>query len=202
MPCYDITRELSENTIVYPGDPEIKIKTIENQGSKVSEVRFSTHSGTHIDAPSHYLKSAMTIDRIPPEVLTGEARVIDLTAVDGSIGKYDLRGKLLGSKRILLKTSFSGKKVFEEDFPHITPEAASYLKEQGVLVIGIDSPSVESFFGDGFVHRTLLENNIVIIELLDLSIVEEGIYRICALPLRLKGLDGSPARVLLSNIKN
>lgn len=202
MPCYDITRELSENAIVYPGDPEIKIKTIENSGYRVSDVRFSTHSGTHIDAPSHYLKSAMTVDKIPPEVLTGEVRVIDLTTVDGSIGRYDLKGKILGSKRVLLKTSFSGKKTFEENYQHITPEAATYLKEQGILLLGIDSPSVESFLGDGSVHRTLLENNIIIIELLDLSVVEEGTYRICALPLRLKGLDGSPARVILSDLKN
>jgi len=200
MPFYDITRELSENTIIYPGDPEIAIKTLEFQGCRVSEVKFSTHSGTHIDAPSHYLKFAMTVDKIPPEVLTGEARVIDLTSVEGSIGRYDLKGKVLGSKRILLKTVFSGKKIFEENYPHITAEAADYLKSQGVSLIGIDSPSVESFSGDGSVHKILLENNTVIIELLDLSLVGEGLYKICALPLKLKGLDGSPARVILSDV--
>lgn len=199
MPFYDITRELSEKTIVYPGDPEIEINTLDYQGCRVSEVKFSTHSGTHIDAPSHYLKSAMTVDKIPPEVLTGETRVIDLTSVEGSIGRYDLKGKLLGSKRILIKTAFSGKKSFEENYPHITVEAADYLKSLGIFLLGIDSPSVESFSGDGSVHKILLENNTVIIELLDLSLVNEGLYKIYALPLRLKGLDGSPARVILSD---
>ncbi|MBN2733656.1 MAG: cyclase family protein [Methanomicrobiaceae archaeon] len=200
MPFYDITRELSVNTIIYPGDPEIEIKTLDCQGCRVSEVKFSTHSGTHIDAPSHYLKSAMTVDKIPPEVLTGAVRVLDLTSVEGSIGRYDLKGKILGSKRILLKTIFSGEKKFEEDYPHITAEAADYLKSQGVFLLGIDSPSVESFSGDGSVHKILLENNIVIIELLDLSVISEGLYKLYALPLRLKGLDGSPARVILSDL--
>ncbi|MBP2133860.1 arylformamidase [Methanomicrobium sp. W14] len=186
--------------MIYPGDPGIKIKTIENSGYRVSEICFSTHSGTHIDAPSHYIKTAMTIDNIPPAVLMGEVRVIDLTSVEGSIGRYDLKGKLLGSKRILLKTSFSGKKEFEECYTHITSEAAGYLIEQGVFLLGIDSPSVESFSGDGSVHRALLKSNIVIIELLDLSVIEEGVYRLCALPLKLKGLDGSPARVVLSDL--
>ncbi|WFN36141.1 cyclase family protein [Methanomicrobium antiquum] len=199
MPSYDITRELSESTIIYPGDPEIKINPIDDCGCRVSKVCFSSHSGTHIDAPSHYLKSAMTVDRIPVSVLTGEARVIDLTTVEGSIGRYDLKGKVLGAKRVLLKTAFSGKHVFEEDFPHITYEAAAYLKEQGVFLIGIDSPSIEMYKGDGSVHKILLMSNIVIIELLDLSVVNEGIYRMCALPLRFKGLDGSPARVILSD---
>ncbi|MDD3407093.1 MAG: cyclase family protein [Methanomicrobium sp.] len=200
MPCYDITRELSESTLVYPGDPEIKIKTVDENGYRISAISLSTHSGTHIDAPSHYLKSAMTVDRIPPEVLTGEVRVIDLTLTEGSIGRYDLKGRLLGSKRILLKTSFSGKSRFEDDYPHITQEACEYLIEKGVFLIGTDAPSIESADGDGSVHRALLSNNIVIIELLDLSLVKEGVYRLCALPLRLKGLDGSPARVILSDL--
>ena len=200
MAYYDITRAFDEEMPVYPGDPLISVKQQENDGCRVTALSMSTHSGTHIDAPSHYIISGVTVDRIPFETLIGEARVIELPAVFGSIGRYDLEGKVKEAKRVLLKTSFSGKRDFSDNYPHLTNEAAEYLVSEGVIFVGIDTPSIESFGGNGSVHRTLLSKNVICAELLDLSFVTAGVYNMFALPLRLKGLDGAPARIILSDI--
>jgi arylformamidase len=108
-----------------------------------------------------------------------------------------IKGKINGISRVLLKTAFSTCTVFREDYPSLTIDAAQYLIKNGVQCIGIDSFSIEAFICDGAVHRELLGNDCAIIELLDLSGVGEGDYTMVALPLRLSGLDGSPARVIL-----
>jgi arylformamidase len=101
--------------------------------------------------------------------------------------------------RILLKTTFSGCTSFREDYPSLTMDAARYLTTTGALCVGIDSFSIEAFVCDGSVHRELLSHGCIIIELLDLSRVSEGDYTLVALSLRLTGLDGAPARVILVN---
>ena len=160
---------------------------------------MSTHSGTHIDAPAHYLPGEQTIDRIPLERLVGPCRVLDLHDVSGLIGSGDLEGKIGGADRVLLKTWFSGSEIFDPRYPGLDVTAAELILGHGISCIGIDSPSIEPFEGDGAVHRRLLGAGTVIIEFLDLSGVTEGDYFMAALPLRLKGLDGSPARVVLMN---
>ena len=112
-----------------------------------------------------------------------------------------LKGKAEGATRILLKTAFSGCTSFREDYPSLTLDAAQYLTKAGVLCVGIDSFSIEAFICDGSVHRELLSHGCIIIELLDLSRVTEGDYSLFALPLRLTGLDGAPARVILLDDK-
>jgi arylformamidase len=96
-----------------------------------------------------------------------------------------------------LKTVFSGEDRFREDYPHLTLDAAELLSANGTLCVGIDSFSIEAFVCDGSVHRELLGHGCIIIELLDLSGVREGAFDMAALPLRLAGLDGAPARVVL-----
>jgi arylformamidase len=108
-----------------------------------------------------------------------------------------LRGRLGAAKRILLKTAFSRETQFKEDYPHLTNDAADLLSQSGVLAVGIDAFSIEAAVCDGSVHRTLLGSGCIIIELLDLSKVNEGEYEMAGLPLRLAGLDGAPARVVL-----
>ncbi|TAJ45663.1 cyclase family protein [Methanofollis fontis] len=196
---FDVTRELSENILIFPGgDPPPAFTTEDHGAYLLTLLSLSTHTGTHIDAPSHYLKDERTVDRIDPDRLIGPCRVVDLGTVR-SIDVADLRGRVEGASRILLKTRFSGEKTFSPDFPHLTPAAAAFLVEAGIVCVGIDSPSIEGFEGDGSVHRSLLDEDIAIIELLDLSAVPEGEYMMTALPLRLKGLDGSPARVILTD---
>jgi len=196
---YDVTRELSEEILIFPGgDPKPAFSTEDHGAYLISLLSLSTHTGTHIDAPSHYLKDDRTVDRIDPGRLIGRCRVVDLGTAT-AISTADLAGRTEGAERILLKTWFSGRTAFDPNYPHLTGNAAASLIEEGVRCVGIDSPSIEACDGDGTVHLALLDEGIAVIELLDLSTVPEGDYYMAALPLRLKGLDGSPARVVLSD---
>jgi arylformamidase len=197
----DITRPLSEGILIYPGDTPPVFRQ-ENHGQYlISGLHLSTHTGTHIDAPVHYLKTGNTIDTIPLSHVMGTCRVLDVTRAGTSITANHLRGRLDGIGRLLLKTSFSGKDRFDENYPSLTADAAHLITGCNMKCVGIDSPSIESYECDGTVHRELLSHGCIIIELLDLSNVEEGDYTMVALPLRLTGLDGSPARVVLIDNK-
>ncbi len=196
MKIIDVTRPLKPEMLVYPGDLVPSFSQADQGRYLISDIRLSTHTGTHIDAPAHYLRSGDTIDTIPLASLIGRCRVVDLSG-STPITAAALTGRLNGVKRLLLRTRFSGQETFAEDYPSLTPDAASAVTAAGIACIGIDSPSIESYTGDGTVHRQLLGNGCLIIELLDLSGVEEGEYEMVALPLRLAGLDGSPARVIL-----
>ncbi|MDD1700055.1 MAG: cyclase family protein [Methanoregula sp.] len=197
MKIIDITRPLSEEILIYPGDTPPVFRQ-ENRGHYfITALHMSTHTGTHIDAPAHYLKTGTTIDTIPLSHVMGPCRVLDVSRAGTSIGPSHLHGRLKGIDRLLLKTSFSGAGRFDENYPSLTADAARLITGCDMKCIGIDSPSIESYECDGTVHRELLSRGCIIIELLDLSAVEEGDYILVALPLRLTGLDGSPARVVL-----
>ena len=197
MKIIDITRPLSTATVSYPGDTPPQFSQRDAGLYLISDLSMNSHSGTHIDAPVHYLKTGDTIDTVPLDHLIGPCRVIDVTTAGSAITAAALRGRLGNAKRILLKTAFSRETQFKEDYPHLTRDAADFLIENGILCVGIDSFSIEAFVCDGSVHRTLLGNGCLIVELLDLSEVSEGEYDLAALPLRLAGLDGAPARVVL-----
>ncbi|WP_292518491.1 cyclase family protein [Methanoculleus sp.] len=197
MTIYDITRDLSGETVIYPGDIRPRFREIENGQYRVTEMVLGSHSGTHIDAPSHYLEGGMTVDEIPPRMLMGPARVLDCSDAGAVIGPASLTGRLAGASRLLLRTTFSGRREFDPGYPALSPEAAGLVVEAGITCLGIDTPSIEAYDGDGSVHRRLLGNGTVILELLDLSAVPEGDYFMVALPIRLKGADGSPVRVIL-----
>ncbi|MDD1702476.1 MAG: cyclase family protein [Methanoregula sp.] len=197
MNIIDITRTLSDKTVSYPGDIPPQFSQRDAGLYLISDLVLNSHSGTHIDAPVHYLKTGDTIDTIPLDRLIGPCRVIDVSGAGSEISAADIRGRICGAKRVLLKTRFSGETRFREDYPHLTYDAAGLLCEEGVLCVGIDSFSIEAFVCDGSVHRALMGRGIIIIELLDLSAVNEGEYGLAALPLKLGGLDGAPARVVL-----
>lgn len=197
MRIIDITRPLSDKTVSYPGDKPPQFLQRDAGLYLISDLVMNSHSGTHIDAPVHYLKTGDTIDTIPLDHLIGPCRVIDVSSAGSEITVADLKSRLGSSKRILLKTKFSKEDRFREDYPHISLDAAELLSAHGILSVGIDSFSIEAFVCDGSVHRKLLGNGCLIIELLDLSAANEGEYELAALPLRLAGLDGAPARVVL-----
>jgi len=194
---FDISLPLSENMLVYPGDIHPTFHQEDRGQYLISDLHLSTHTGTHIDAPVHYLKVGNTIDTIPLSHLIGKCRVLDFSGAGNSISANHLNGRLDGVSRLLLKTSFSGTDQFEDMYPSLAPDAARMVAARGMKCIGIDSPSIESYSSDGSVHRILLSRDCIIVELIDLSNIEEGDYDMVALPLRLKGLDGSPARVVL-----
>jgi arylformamidase len=198
MKIIDVTRPLNNDMLVYPGDLIPSFSQADHGRYLISDLHMSSHTGTHIDAPAHYLASGNTIDTIPLGNLIGRCRIIDVSEASTLITAAHLKGKLRGVKRFLLKTRFSGRDTFTDDYPCLTYDAACYITDNGIECVGIDSPSIESYNGDGSVHRRLLSNGCIIIELLDLSDVPEGDYEMVALPLRLAGLDGSPARVILT----
>ncbi len=197
MKVRDITRVLSEEAVVYPGDPAFPMVQEDTGTPRISTLSLCSHSGTHIDAPSHFLEDGATVDQIPLERLIGRARVVDLRSVRGTITAEHLESHLPGAERLLLRTWFSEETRFDPAYPSLSLEAARLLTESGLVCVGIDTPSVEAYDGDGSVHRHLLGHGVAVLELLDLSGVPGGDYTMVALPLRLRGCDGSPARVVL-----
>lgn len=208
MSFYDVTLTISNTLITWPTDPSVAIRktSLISQGdsSNVSELKFGSHCGTHIDAPYHFEENGIKIDQIPLDYLIGNATVFDIKNKE----KIDLdEVKLLqlkGVKRVIFKTINSAYwklSEFKKDFVYITKEAAQYLVDNEVKLIGIDYLSVEKFestYAD--THHILLRKDVVIIEGLDLSNIKAGNYELIALPLKIKDGDGSPARVILKSI--
>ncbi len=198
MRFFDATRPLAADMQVFPGDPEIRFVMHESDASRITELHLSTHSGTHIDAPLHFLENGEPIDRLPFSSLVGPCRVLDLRHVGSRIEPEDLDGRMTGARKVLLKTWYSERREFAPGYPHLAPAAASLAVQGRIDCLGIDSPSIEAMDGGGRVHRTLLSRGVAVIEMLDLSGIAAGDYWLIALPLRLTGLDGSPARVVLA----
>jgi arylformamidase len=162
---------------------------------------MGSHSGTHVDAPAHFLRDGASVDQLPLEILLGKARVVALP-VSERIERDDLEAlDLSDDLRVLLKTRMSGQlrqPTFQQDHIYLTPDAAVYLAQIGIKLVGIDYLSIERFGSDDHAsHRALLAAGVVIVEGLDLSDVEPGEYEMACLPLRVAGAEGAPARVVL-----
>ncbi|MBS1791628.1 MAG: cyclase family protein [Acidobacteria bacterium] len=206
MKIYDITVPISAELPVYPGDPNIELErvmSLENGDiANVTRLCCSTHIGTHVDPPSHFIDGARSLDELPLETLIGAVRVVDVGDVPAIDAAVLNRSNLDGVTRVLFKTRNSSfwpeAKTFHEDFVYIAPDAAERLVELGVQLVGIDYLSVEKFnFNEPATHLTLLGANVVIVEGLALRDVPPGDYELFCLPLKIKDGDGSPARVVL-----
>jgi arylformamidase len=206
MKIYDVTVAISNDLPVYPGDPAINITRTQSlekgDVARVSHLSFSTHIGTHIDPPSHFVMDGIPLDRVPLEILIGPARVIDVGNVESIDTSALERADLNGVTRVIFKTRNSRfwreSQVFREDFVYLETEAAELLVKRGVQLVGIDYLSIEKFnFDRPTTHWTLLGNNVVIVEGLDLNEVSPGDYELICLPLKIKDGDGGPARVVL-----
>lgn len=201
----DVTLPLSAEIPTFPGDPRFQMEFTHrlDQGEKYNVGRLSlgTHAGTHVDAPFHFLETGAKVDELPLEILIGKVRVIAVPARDAvereHLEELDLRDDL----RILIKTRNSGQlrqPAFQEDFVYLSPEAATYLVQVGIKLVGWDYLSVEKYGSQDYAtHHTLLAAGVIIVEGLDLSQVDPGEYEMVCLPLRIAGADGSPARVIL-----
>jgi arylformamidase len=203
---HDVSRPLQDGGVIYPGDPEIVFRAHSSidrgDPANVTALALGSHSGTHVDAPRHFLPGGNPVDRIPLERLIGPAAVLELPAELRSVGAADLaRQDLGGHRRVLLRTGISAaaaEKRFHPDYCALAPDGAEYLIERGVELVGIDALSVEPYGSADFaVHHLLLGRGVVIVEGLDLSSVTAGVYQLVCLPLRLQGLDGAPARAVL-----
>jgi arylformamidase len=207
MKIHDISVPLSAATQVWPGDPPVRMERVlsmeRGDPCNVSAFSLGAHSGTHIDAPLHFIREGKTVDALPLDLLMGPCTVIDIKA-DSLIRKRDLEGQgIERGARVLLKTKNSGSLKngagFREDFIALGLEAAGFLVEKKIALVGIDYLSIESFNAgeEHPVHRVLLTNGIIILEGLDLSGVAPGSYELVCLPLRATGVEGEPARAVL-----
>jgi arylformamidase len=210
MQIYDVSVPLSTTTPTYPGDPGIEItdwKTLAGgDAANVSLLHFGAHSGTHVDAPAHFIEGGSTSSSLPLQNLIGEAEVVEVpanvTVIDTD---FIVANCFRGVQRILFKTRNSEfwnnpQAGFRIDYTYIDPGAAARLVELGIKLVGIDYLSVERFQSEKFeTHHRLLSNGIVILEGLDLRAVTAGVYELICLPLKISdgSGDGAPARVIL-----
>jgi len=200
MKFFDATYPLSKKTVPWPGDTRFVRK--ENKGTAiVSKLIMSSHTGTHIDAPKHFVFNKGGVDAIALEKLVGPARVVQINSFP-LITLADIK-KIRPKKggRLLFKTrnqKLVNKNRFYSDYASLSLEAARYLASLPINLVGIDYFGIEAKSAPGHpVHKTLLKKDIVIIEGLNLENIKPGRYQMAALPLKLKDSDGSPARVVL-----
>jgi arylformamidase len=203
---YDVSLPIKNDMLVWPGDPRVYIKqktSVAKDGVRLSMFSFSSHTGTHVDAPSHFLKNGIGVDKIPPEKLFGECIVVDLTKIDHQeILPSDIKSvRVKKGARILFKTGnykyLHGSK-FPNSYVSLSLKGAEYLAKKEVYLVGIDFLGIEKRKNPGHpVHKTLLNNGIVNVEGLDLSNVPAGKYTIVCMPLKVVDADGSPSRVFL-----
>jgi arylformamidase len=207
MPIYDITVPMRSGMPVYEGDPSIEIQPwsalANGDSANVSFLHFGAHTGTHVDAPAHFIEGARKIDALSLDALIGPARVIRVPDDFAEIGPDFLAECDFDHvERVLFHTRNSSfwSESFRKDFTHLLPEAAQILVDRGVKLVGTDYLSIEKFHsGHHRTHLTLLSSNVVIVEGLNLSEIAAGDYELICLPLKIAdgAGDGAPARVVL-----
>jgi len=205
----DISVPLSDDMVHWPEDPPVEIKRVldMNNGDEynLTHVSMAVHTGTHMDAPCHFRKSGMSIDKMPLTASVGKARVLEITDTE-FINVEEIRPhRIRKGQRILFKTKNSRRrwedKPFNKKFVHLSIEAAKYLSERRVQTIGIDYLSIGGYEGNVIeVHDIILKAGIWVIEGLDLSRIEAGNYDLICLPIKISGSDGAPARALVRPI--
>jgi len=203
----DVSVPLATGMVHWPGDPEPRFERISDlehgAEANVTLCRMTAHTGTHMDAPNHFLAGESGMDEFPLEVGIGRARVVTLRPEIRAIGAADLKDcGIRAGERVLFKTGNSNRRWhdrrFQPDFAALNASGAAFLKDAGVLLVGVDYLSIGLYEADGAeTHRILLGARIWIVEGLDLAEVGEGEYDMVCLPLRMQGCDGSPARVAL-----
>lgn len=207
MGIIDISVPLSSNTPIWPDSPGIRLHwhKMLDAGDECNNTRLDcdTHVGTHVDAPSHFLVNGATVEQLSLEVLIGTAIVAYLPKVS-AIAASDLADLALppGIERLLLRTRNSelwgaGVAEFREDYVALTADAAQWVVDQNIRLIGVDYLSVQRYGDSALTHEILLESEVVILEGLNLADVQPGSYELICLPIRLVGADGAPARAVL-----
>ncbi|WEK55160.1 MAG: cyclase family protein [Candidatus Cohnella colombiensis] len=200
---YDISMTIEESMQVWKSYAQKKpsITNVQNhEEGKPHEslLTINTHTGTHVDAPLHMIAGGATIETISLERLVGPARVLDLTHVKGSITKEDLVPFAIQSgERLLFKTSSSFTEDFDLEFPFLREDGAHYLADIGVGLVATDALGIERAQAEYPTHRTLMSNDVIIVEGLRLKDVTAGNYTLVIAPLKLTGIDAAPARALL-----
>ena len=208
MAIYDISLPISESLVVWPDDPGIQLTHASHldrgDPCTVTHLSLGAHTGTHVDAPAHFISGGPGIERLDLEVLVGPALVVHALEVD-ALSADVLEGLNIppGTERLLFRTRNSacwarGDADFDESFVAITEDGARWLVERGVRLVGIDYLSVGPFRDTIGTHQVLLGAGVIALEGLDLGRIVPGVYQLYCLPLKIVGCDGAPARAILT----
>jgi arylformamidase len=211
MQTYDISLTISPRLPVWPGDPSIVLERVskleEGANANVSRMIMGVHTGTHVDAPLHFLSDGKPVDRLSLRMLTGRAYVLCLPdtvelITAGVLEKADIPPR---TRRLLFRTRNSniwrkGDQHFQEDFVGLSADAADFLVKRGVKLVGVDYLSVAPYNDSRATHEILLKAGVVIVEGLNLSEISQGRYTLYCLPIKLEGSDGAPARAILVGV--
>lgn len=203
MKIYDISMTINEQMMVYKNVEEKKpiitiLKTYKENRYNESSITMDIHTGTHIDAPFHMIDNGETIESIPLEKLVTDCQVLDLTGIKDGITRKHLQSKEISEGSfILLKTKNSYTDSFDNNFIYLKKSGAKYLADKKIKGVGIDALGIERGQKNHDTHTILMNQKIVIIEGLRLKDILEGFYQMVALPLKIEGTDGAPARIIL-----
>jgi arylformamidase len=210
MRTYDITLTITPDMTIWPGDPKVSIQHTSSMDSgdnaNVSQISMSCHTGTHVDAPHHFLNNGKTVEDLSLDLLVGRAYVLylpEVSQITASVLRYaEIPPR---TRRLLFKTSNSdlwknGQHEFKQDFVALSVDAAEWLVDRNVRLVGIDYLSIAPYHLGTPVHTILLDAGVVVIEGLDLSKVSPGRYTLHCLPLKLGGADGAPTRCVLVGV--
>jgi arylformamidase len=208
MKIFDVTVTISPESTLWPGDEPVRLerfrKLEDGANANATRIDMAAHTGTHVDAPYHFFMDGKGVDQLRLDILTGQAWVVEFDAQVDVIDAQTLKEQNIpaGTQRVLFKTRNSQlwanqQREFQPGFVGVNLEGANYLVEHGIRLVGIDYLSVSPYKKSRPTHEALLTAEMVIIEGLDLSEVQAGVYQLYCLPLKLKGADGAPARVIL-----
>jgi arylformamidase len=200
----DISWPINPNTVEYKDKNALNfkaVKNIETDGVHETRVSLDMHTGTHIDAPSHFDKNGATIDQISFDHLIGECKVFDLTGVNEKICVSDLQNLDIQENDIVLfktkNSEFPAQGQFEPNFIYLDKAAAQYLVSKKIKTVGIDYLGIERAQQAHETHKTLFKANITIIEGLRLSNVNPGKYFLVCLPIKFEGVEAALSRAVL-----
>jgi len=206
MRIHDISRPIRSGIPVWPGDTafdfDFVARIADGSSVNVGRIEMSVHTGSHIDAPLHFDDAGADAASVSLAKYIGPCVVADVRPGDrGILPEHlpaGLGAALEDAPRLLLRSYESRPAGFDEAMAHATPELADWLSEQGVLLLGVDTDSMDAFESKELLaHRRLNDHGIAILEGIDLSAVAPGTYELIALPLRIEGADGSPVRAVL-----
>ena len=211
-PWIDVTATLDPATTpVYEGDAPMSFEFLKDMrkgdGFTLSKLSLGAHSGTHVDAPMHFIRDGASINSLPLEPFIGLARVIEIPDSVQSIDSAELnRHEWRNSQRVIFRTRSSVRgwmksSTFHRDFAYIAPDAAQLLADAGVRLVGIDYISAEKFGAPApLTHRILLGKGIPIVEGFALETVTAGDYDLVVLPMKVAGHEGAPARAVMRKV--
>jgi arylformamidase len=210
MRIYDVSLGVSSGMTVWPGDPPVTLERVQKiaygANANVSRLACGVHTGTHVDAPVHFIEGAKGIETLSMKVLTGRVHVVGLPEAEvldaPTLEAAGIDGR---ARRVLFRTrnsDYLARQVtdFQKDFVGVDASGAEWLVRRGIQLVGVDYLSVAPYKQGRPTHVALLQAGVVVVEGLDLSQVAPGRYTLYCLPLKLVGSDGAPARVILVGV--